>query len=493
MSNHNKDALFSLIKSLNRSEKRQFKLYVNRLQINADAKFLLLFEALDKLEEYDENIILKKKITTKQQLSNLKAHLYKQILISLRMNPSQQNDRMQMREQFDFATILYQKGLHKQSLKILDKAKTQALELDEKAIAYDILELEKIIESQFITRSISGRADQLIQQSEELSLQNLQASKLSNLSLKLYSTLLENGYAKTEDEIEKITHLFEKETKDIDLKKLKFKEKLWFYKANVWLSMLTQNTDSALEFAKKWVELFYENHLRIQSHPVWFIKGNTYLLKILYLKKNSEEFKIWYDKLESVSTILPQNDNVEALWFVNKFNSKLNYFFINPKDNISPFLIKDILREIKLHQHKIDNHHILVLYLKIAAYYFLNKDWDNSYEYCQKIINSESTIQEDLYFYTLVLIMMNLYDSGNDQELDTYSYKTHQFCKKMKNSNIITRKISLFFIELNDLFPHEKVKSFRDLYQFLDDADNQELLRRNANYINLRRWMEDKI
>ena len=216
MSNHNKDALFSLIKSLNRSEKRQFKLYVNRLQINADAKFLLLFEALDKLEEYDETSILKKKITTKQQLSNLKAHLYKQILFSLRMNPSQQNSRMQIREQFDFATILYQKGLHKQSLKMLDKAKTQALDFDEKAIAYDILELEKIIESQFITRSISGRADQLIEQSEELSLQNLQASKLSNLSLKLYSILLENGYAKDDDEIQKIQNFFDSETKNID-------------------------------------------------------------------------------------------------------------------------------------------------------------------------------------------------------------------------------------------------------------------------------------
>ena len=89
--------------------------------------------------------------------------------------------------------------------------------------------------------------------------------------------------------------------------------------------------------------------------------------------------------------------------------------------------------------------------------------------------------------------MMNLYDSGNDQELDMYSYKTHQFCKKMKNSNIITRKISLFFIELNDLYPHEKVKAFRELDDFLKDSDNQNLLRRNTNYINLRRWMEDKI
>ena len=190
---------------------------------------------------------------------------------------------------------------------------------------------------------------------------------------------------------------------------------------------------------------------------------------------------------------MPQNDNVEALWFVNKFNSKLNYFFINPQDNISPFLIKDILREIKLHQHKIDNHHILVLYLKIASYYFLNKDWENAHTYCLKIINSDSSVQEDLYFYTLVLTMMVLYDSGNDQDLDSYSYKTHQFCKKMKNSNSITRKISLFFIELNDLYPHEKIKAFKELYHFLDDADQQELLKRSANYINVRRWIEDKI
>ena len=49
------------------------------------------------------------KISTKQQLSNLKAHLYKQILVSLRMNPIHQNNRIQLREQLDFANILCQK------------------------------------------------------------------------------------------------------------------------------------------------------------------------------------------------------------------------------------------------------------------------------------------------------------------------------------------------------------------------------------------------
>ncbi len=94
------------------------------------------------------SIFLISGIVKKSQLSNLKAHLYKQILVSLRLNPVNQNIRIQLREQLDFATILYHKGLYKQSLKILDKAKIFAIEQQEKNIAFEIVELEKVIETQ---------------------------------------------------------------------------------------------------------------------------------------------------------------------------------------------------------------------------------------------------------------------------------------------------------------------------------------------------------
>ncbi len=74
-----KDNLFVLIKSLTKSEKRQFKLYVGRMDSNEDSKFLNLFNLLDKMRKYDEKKIIESNIVTKQQLSNLKAHLYKQI------------------------------------------------------------------------------------------------------------------------------------------------------------------------------------------------------------------------------------------------------------------------------------------------------------------------------------------------------------------------------------------------------------------------------
>ena len=144
MTKDQKDNLFILVKSLTKSEKRQFKLYVGRLGVNSDSKFLNLFNVLDKLKVYDEIAILKSTEIKKQQLANVKAHLYKQILISLKLSPSHQNIRSQIREQLDFASILYHKGLYKQSLKILDKAKELAVQNEEKNLAYEIVELSLI-------------------------------------------------------------------------------------------------------------------------------------------------------------------------------------------------------------------------------------------------------------------------------------------------------------------------------------------------------------
>ena len=208
MTKDQKEQLFTLIKSLTKSEKRQFKLYVNRMGSNFDSKFLNLFNFLEKSDSYDEKSILDKEIVSKQQLSNLKAHLYKQILISLRLNPAHKNIRLKIREQIDFATILYQKGLYKQSLKLLDKAKNLALKNEEKYTAFDIVELEKVIESQYITRSLSNRSEILISQADKLIMQNDLASKLSNLSLRLYERFIKSGYAKSDDEFREITRFF---------------------------------------------------------------------------------------------------------------------------------------------------------------------------------------------------------------------------------------------------------------------------------------------
>src|SRR5882672_4623063 len=127
MSKLSPDTLFQLIHSLQKAEKRHFKLYIKRNSANTELKILKLFDAIDKQDEYDEALLLKKLPGIhKPQLSNLKAHLYKQILAALRLLKSSDSIDLQLNEYFDYAHLLYKKGLFHQSLVIIEKAKQLA-------------------------------------------------------------------------------------------------------------------------------------------------------------------------------------------------------------------------------------------------------------------------------------------------------------------------------------------------------------------------------
>ena len=156
------DTLFQLIHSLEKSEKRNFKLYIKRNSAKEDLKIIQLFDALDKLQEYDEKLLLKKLPgIEKPQLSNLKPHLYKQVLASLRLLKSDESIELQLNEQLDYARILYNKGLYLQSLKILDKVKEHAVKYNQDTFLIQVISLEKKIETLHITRSMQDRAERL--------------------------------------------------------------------------------------------------------------------------------------------------------------------------------------------------------------------------------------------------------------------------------------------------------------------------------------------
>ena len=198
MANQPNDHLYQLIKSLSKAEKRGFKIYATRTS-SSDAKFIQLFDAIDKAKEYDEDLIFSKITDLKKiQLSNLKAHLYKQILVSLRLNYVNHNIDIQLREQIDYARILYDKGLYKQSLKVLDKAKSLSSNNHRTTLTIEILDFEKLIESQYITRSLRNRADQLIEETENTVKSVDRYHSLSNLSLRLYGIYIKAGHVRSE-------------------------------------------------------------------------------------------------------------------------------------------------------------------------------------------------------------------------------------------------------------------------------------------------------
>ncbi len=496
MTNVHKDALFVLVKSLSKSEKRQFKLYVGRLGVNADAKFIALFNLMDKMKAYNEKTILDNGIVTKSQLSNLKAHLYKQILISLRLNPVNQNIRVQIREQLDFATILYHKGLYKQSLKLLDKAKNIAIENEEKNVAYEIVELEKIIETQYITRSIPDRADELAVQAKELSAHNVMTSKLSNLSLQLYGLMLKVGYARSDEDINKIKKYFEKHLPKHNIENLGFREKLWLYKAHLWYSFLIQDFLSSYKYASKWVDLFYENKEMINLNPVFFLKGNHYLLESLFYVKYSSQFKETLDELESMvgSKDFPKNDNISSLAFLYINSNKLNLHFLEGTFKKGLYLVKIIEYGINKHKDRIDEHHIMLLYYKIACLYFGMGDNKTCIQYLRRIINNKNLkMREDLMCFARVLSLVAHYEAGMDYHLEVQLKSTYKFLLKMDDLHAVQKEMIKFLRNLGNIYPHELRIEFQKLHAELKKYEDHPYEKRAFLYLDIISWLESHL
>ena len=496
MTKDQKDNLFILVKSLTKSEKRQFKLYVGRLGVNSDSKFLNLFNVLDKLKEYDEIAILKSTEIKKQQLANVKAHLYKQILISLKLSPSHQNIRSQIREQLDFASILYHKGLYKQSLKILDKAKELAVQNEEKNLAYEIVEFEKVIESQYITRSISSRADELTVQAKELSTQNMIASKLSNLSLQLYSIILKTGYVKSEAEGNEVSDYFKARLPKYKIKDLGFREKLWLYNAYLWYSFLLQDFKNCYKYALKWVDLFYENPSMISLNPVFFLKGNNYLLESLFFIKNKNKFDEALNKFQAVieDKNFPKDENVEALSFLYFNLNKINSFFIDGSFKEGVELIPKIDKDLERFKDRIDEHHTMIFYYKFASLHFGSGNNKACIFYLDKIISNKSlTMREDLLCFSRVLNLVAHYEAGLDYHLETLLRTTYKFLIQMNELHEVQKEMIKFIRNLQDIYPQDIKKAFKSLLEKLKVYENHPFERRAFLYLDIISWLESKV
>ena len=491
-----KDNLFSLVKSLTKSEKRQFKLYVGRLGVNADSKFLNLFNLLDKAKVYNEAAILKSGIVKKQQLANVKAHLYKQILISLKLNPSHQNVRSQIREQLDFASILYHKGLYKQSLKILDKAKELAIVNEEKNMAFEIVELEKIIESQYITRSISTRADELAIQARDLSSQNVIASKLSNLSLQLYSIILKTGYVKNEDEAKEVSKYFNDRLPNIKNKTLGFREKLWYCKAHLWYNFLLQDFLNSYRYASKWVDLFYQYPQMINVNPVFFLKGNNYLLESIFFLRNKTKF---VEKLDDFKATVShpkfiKDENVSTLVFLYTNFHSINQHFIDGSFEEGLALIPNIEKELELFQDRIDPHHKMIFYYKFASLEFGSGNNKACISYLDKIISNKSlSMREDLLCFSRVLNLVAHYEAGLDYHLEALLRSTYKFLIKMNDLHEVQKEMIKFIRGLQDIYPHDLKNAFKELAERLKVHEDHPYERRSFLYLDIISWLESKI
>jgi tetratricopeptide (TPR) repeat protein len=496
MSNNINEPIFMLIMSLSAAEKRHFKLYISRNQANESAKFVKLFDVIDGSASYNEEHILKKiPDISRQQLPNIKGHLYGEILVALRLLHTSKNVEIQIREQMDFAKILYNRGLTQQALKILAKVKIVAKAHSHFIITLEILQFEKDIESRHITRSLKGRAEELIGETNFAISQINEVTNLSNIALKLYGLFLENGPVKDEVQSREIERQFKDNLFSIKEDQISFYGKAYLHQSYCWYYMITLDTTRYYRHAEKWVDLFAKHPEAKKENPFLYLKAVHNLLNALFILGRHQKMSLEIDNLEQFyaqsSTF---NENLEKQTFVYLYTAKLNKHFLEGTFTEGLELIKPIETKLGQYHQYIDIHRVLVFYYKIASLYFGSGDNEQAIEYLNKIINLKvGHLRSDIQCFARLLHLIAHYELDNLQLVEHLIKSVYRFLSKMESLDAVLTQIFEFLKKSLSSNPQDVKKSFVELRNKLEIISTRKYNRRSYQYLDIVSWLDSKI
>jgi len=497
MPKKNNDKLSLLITSLTKAEKRSFRLYVNRSSDNGDSKFVQLFNQIEKDGNYNEKKILKKlPQIKKKQLSNLKANLYRQILTCLRLLERTKITEIEVREQIDFAKILYEKGLYKSCLDILDKAKKMALSINFETLALSIVYFEKRIESQHVTGSMAITADKLATQSNEI-LEGINlTNSLSNLSLLLYGQYLKHGYVKNEDDYNQREAFFKKHLPKHDINKLKFYQKLYLYQSYVWFYNMTQDFPLYYKYANRWTDIFLNNKELISESTPLFMKGIHNLLNALFMSdkrvKYNETFNYYrkYDIHKKANATRNEISNYYLFYHTHY----LNRIIINGLYDNSSDQLKEIKELLDKNPYNWDNSRILAFYYKMACIYFGDNDLNNCIDCLNRVTYKRlPAFREDIQCFASILNLIAHFDLGNEELVNYKLRSLYRFLSKMKDLEKVQLEIIRFLRRTPNMEASKMKVEFKDLRDKLKIVATEKYEKRPFLYLDIISWLEAKI
>ncbi len=497
MSNRSTDSLFQLIKSLHKAEKRHFKLYIKRSSAKEDLKIVELFDALDKLSEYDERVLLKKLPSIlKPQLNNIKTHLYKQVLASLRDLKSTDTLELQLSEQLDNARILYNKGLKHQSLKILERAREIAKANGKFNYLAQVISLEKKIETLHITRSIQEKTEKLTQEALEISGHIDRVTRLSNLALRLYGWYTKHGHARNEKDEAGIRRFFKEQLPSDAFELTDFYERLYLYQSYTWYAFIRQDFLMYYRYAQKWVDLFNENEVMKKVELGHYIKGMHNLLNAHFDLRNFQQFEKVLLEFENFShhPIALQHDNFRIHTSIYINSARLNWHLMTGTFKEGLKLVNAVLTNLDEYALYVDPHRIVVFNYKLATLYFGSGDYNTCIDFLQKIINDTSAdLRIDLQSYARLMHMLAHYELGNDDIIESLIKSVYRFMAKMKNLTVVEEEMFRFIRHSFGVSPRKMKPELEKFLHKIKHLEKDRFETRAFAYLDIISWVESKV
>lgn len=498
MSKANSNALYVLIKSLTKAEKRHFRLYAKRNFGDKNVKFLELFDFIDKQPEFDSDKIRARFLgTSVSALSNLKSHLYEQLLISLRL--LKHNDTaVRIHELLSFANVLYSKGLYLQSLEQLRRARVFADAMEDELSMHAIIEMERRLELFFVTESGENRAMEIVEKNQEVRNHLHARDNWSNVALLLYDYYLKYGHVKNERQFKKVEAFFKETTKDIQGDAITIQGKIYRHMAFTWYYFITQNFVKCYRHASDWIGLVESNEILLKRDPIFYLKGMHNALSALFYSNKPRQFREVYKSFE---VFIGKHEegfdyNTKMMTDVYRNIAKLNDLFLQGVFRGNESTIAELSEWLVANSSYLDQNREQVFNYKIACLYFGADDFKNCIAHLNKIIHTdvkEKYLKQDVQCFARILNLVAHYELGNDDLVEYQLKSTYRFLIKYGDLQKVQEEIIGFIRKTANVRREEITPYFVELKERLVEIFNDPYERRPLLYLDLISWLTSRI
>lgn len=494
----NTNTLFALIRSLTKAEKRHFRLYAKRNFGDKNVKFLKLFDLLDKQESYDAEKVRKAfPKSSVSALSNLRAHLNEQLLISLRL--LHHNDAsVRIHELLSFANVLYSKGLYLQSLEQLKRARVFAETIEDDLSLHTIVEMERRLELFFVTESGPNRAFDIVE-TNLASRRKLEVrDDWSNLGLLLYDYYLKFGHVKNERQFKKVEEFFNEKISTISDEGISTQGRIYKHMAYTWYHFITQNFVLCYRHASEWVGLIQANEVILKNEPILYLKGMHNAQSALFYSNKPRQFQQLFDDFkEFIDAHFDGFDqNTRVLTDVYMYLGRLNQLFLNGTFRGNDEFIEEVADWLEDNMGFLDQNRIQVFHYKMACLYFGADDFKKCIHYLNKIIHTDVTekyLKQDVQCFARILNLVAHYELGNDDLVEYQLKSTYRFLIKYGDLQKVQEHIIQFIRKSIYTQKEEIIPLFIDLKEQLEEVFNDPYEQRPLLYLDLISWLKSRI
>ncbi len=481
--------LFVLIKSLNMSEKRNFKIFASRHVIGEENNYVSLFDDIEKQKEYDEDILLKDE-RYKKHLPTLKTRLHETILKSLDSFHNNSSVANKLNTQLHFAEILYKKGLYDQSEKVLSKAKTMALKYESFSQLIEIYNWEMKILS---IHSFSGTKPNEIKEMYGTILETLDKTSNSFQYIQLSALFgSQRAYSGiTRQDINYYKELFENKLYKTPANAKSFIATFHYFFGRCFYYFILNDYSKAYKEVYEAVKLFEKNPHQIPEYPALYAVALFNLSTCQSKMGMNKEALKQIELVKNICAEYPETPiNIYSLAASNEIGILTKIGEFKKATELVPSLMSIV--DKKLESKAIE----IFLYHTIAQAYFGAEMYSEAKKWINKILNETSELREDLYCVEKILNLIVHYELGNNDLLEYLVKSSFRFLYKKKRL-LAFENLILKFMQLKvPKFSSEKetqlafIELKKDLENlFKKQPEDKHLL----GYFDFVSWINSKI